>query len=158
MNNNFAFHESLLILAMCLGDLCVAINSPGKPAIHGSEHTDVWSYIKRLKSEVQSSHQMPDKVVWPKKTDLFSSIDLPCMWTQWRILAVYVSLSALQSIFTEQFFSKSWFTDTKNGWSQHHKNKLAPPPTPSLKLIQSSCLAVKGIGCCRTLSESYIKC
>ena len=66
-NDNFAFHESLLILAMCLGDLYTAINSPGKPAVNESEHTEVWSDIKRLKSEVQSSHQMPVKAVWPKK-------------------------------------------------------------------------------------------
>ena len=53
------------------------------------------------------------------------------MCTQWRILAVYVSRSALQSRFTEQFFSKSQFTDTKNGPSQHHENKLAiAPPHP----------------------------
>ena len=138
---------------MCLGDLCVAINYPGKPAVNGSEHTEVWSYIKRLKSEVKSSHQMLVKVVWPKNRFIFY---LQCMCTQWGILAVYVSRNALQSRFTEHFFSKSWFTDTKNGRSQHHENKLAPPPTPSLKLIQSSCLAVKGIGCCRILSESYI--
>ena len=41
MKNNFAFDESLLILAMCLGDLCVVINSPRQPAVNESEHTEV---------------------------------------------------------------------------------------------------------------------
>ena len=30
-----------LILATCLGDLCAAISSPGKPVIGGSERTEV---------------------------------------------------------------------------------------------------------------------
>ena len=55
----------LLISATCLGDFCVAINFLGKPAIGGSERIEVWSYIKRLKSEVKSSYQMLVKVVWP---------------------------------------------------------------------------------------------
>ena len=40
-NDNFAFHKSLLMSATCLGDLCVAINSRGKPAVGGSERTEV---------------------------------------------------------------------------------------------------------------------
>ena len=59
--------------------------------------------------------------------------------------------------------SKDSFSVNHNSRTQkmvHHENKLAiappPHPTPSLKLIQSSCLTVKGIGCGRTLSESYI--
>ena len=54
-----------LISPMCLGDLCAAINSLGKPAVGGSERTEVWNYIKRLKSEVNSSRQMLVKIVWP---------------------------------------------------------------------------------------------
>ena len=54
-----------LIPPMCLGDLWEAINSLGKPAVGGSEHTEVWNYIKRLKSEVNSSRQMLVKIVWP---------------------------------------------------------------------------------------------
>ena len=42
-----------------------AINSLGKPAIGGPERTEVWSYIKRLESEVKSNHQMLVKVIWP---------------------------------------------------------------------------------------------
>ena len=34
-----------LISATCLDDLCAAISSPGKPAVGGSKHTEVWSYI-----------------------------------------------------------------------------------------------------------------
>ena len=34
-----------LISATCLGDLCEAISSPGKPAVGGSKRTEVWSYI-----------------------------------------------------------------------------------------------------------------
>ena len=44
MNNNFVFHElhgRYLISATCLGDLCAAINSLGKPAVGGSERTKV---------------------------------------------------------------------------------------------------------------------
>ena len=37
------------------------------------------------------------------------------------------SQRTLQSPFTEQFFSKSLFTDTKNCRSQLHENKLPPP-------------------------------
>ena len=55
----------LLISATCSRDFCVAINFLGKPAIGGSERIEVWSYIKRLKSEVKSSYQMLVKVVWP---------------------------------------------------------------------------------------------
>ena len=44
---------------------CAAINSPGKPAVGWSERIEVGSDIKRLKSEVKSSHQMIVKVVWP---------------------------------------------------------------------------------------------
>ena len=42
-----------------------AINFLRKPAIGGSERTEVWSYIKRLESEVKLSHQMLVKVFWP---------------------------------------------------------------------------------------------
>ena len=42
-----------------------AINSLGKAAIGGSERTEVRSYIKRLESEIKSSHQILVKVVWP---------------------------------------------------------------------------------------------
>ena len=51
--------------------------------------------------------------------DLFSLIDVQCMCKQklLRILIVQVSRTALQSRFTEQFFSTSRFTDTKNGRS-----------------------------------------
>ena len=60
------------------------------------------------------------------------------MCTQWGILAVYISRNALQSRFTEHFFSKSRFTDTKKGQSQHHENKLAqPPPPPPDPLIET---------------------
>ena len=52
---------------------------------------------------------------------------LPCTCKQSRILTVQVSQSALQSQFTEQFFSTSRFTGTKNGGSQRHKDELAPP-------------------------------
>ena len=34
-----------LISATCLGDLCEAISSPGKPAVGGFKRTEVWSYI-----------------------------------------------------------------------------------------------------------------
>ena len=121
-------YESLLILATCLGDLWVAMNSPGKPAVAGSEHTEVWSYIKRLKSEVKSSHQMLVKVVWPKKPDLFSSIDLQCMCRQWRTFGSLCFTECTSIKIHRTVFSKSRFTDTKNGWSQHHENTLAPPP------------------------------
>ena len=67
------------------------------------------------------------KYIWPIN-DIFSSTDLQCMCTQSRILAVHVSQSALQSIFTEHFFSTSRFMDTKNGQSLRHENKLAPTP------------------------------
>ena len=54
-NNNFAFftsHETNSAFDLCHvfgGVLCTAINSLGKPAVGGSEHTEVLSYIKRLK-------------------------------------------------------------------------------------------------------------
>ena len=60
-----------LISATCLGDLCVAINSLGKPAVGRSEHNEVLSYINRLKSEVFSSHQMLVKIVYPDFWFLF---------------------------------------------------------------------------------------
>ena len=50
-----------LISAKCLGDLCVVINSLGKPAVGESERSEVRIYIKRLKSEIKSSRQM---LVW----------------------------------------------------------------------------------------------
>ena len=65
------------------------------------------------------------KVVWPIN-ELFSSIDLPCTCKQSRILAVQVSRSTLRTRFTEQFFSTSLFTDSKNSRSRRHENKLAP--------------------------------
>ena len=52
-----------LISATCLGDLSTAINSLGKPAVGGSEHTEMSSFIKRLKSEAFSSRQMLVKIV-----------------------------------------------------------------------------------------------
>ena len=103
------------------------ITSLGKPAVGEFERPEVWSYIKRLKSEVKSSHQMLVKVVWPNQQFIYF-LDLQCTCTQSRILAVHVSWSALQSRLTEQFFSTSRFTDTKNGRSRRHEYKLAPPP------------------------------
>ena len=61
-----------------------------KPAVGGSECTEVCSCIKRLKSEVKSSHQTLVKVIWPWIIELFSSIDLQCMCTQSRILAFHI--------------------------------------------------------------------
>ena len=61
---------------------------------------------------------------------LFSSIDLQYAFKQSRILAVHVSRSALQSRFTEQFFSKSRFTDTKKGRSRCQSRKFSCPPPP----------------------------
>ena len=41
----------------------------------GSEHTEVWSYIKNLKSEVKSSLQMVIKIInFSQMNDLISSI------------------------------------------------------------------------------------
>ena len=55
-----------LILTMWAGDLGTATKSLGKPAVSGSERTEVLSYIKRVKREVKSNHQMIVKAVWPK--------------------------------------------------------------------------------------------
>ena len=60
--------------------------------------------------------------------DLLSSTDLQCTCSQSRISEVHVSKSALQSRFTKQFFDISRFTDTKNGRSRRHENKLEHPP------------------------------
>ena len=65
------------------------------------------------------------KVVWPIN-ELFSSIELQCTCKQSRILVVQVSRTTLQTRFTEQFFSTSLFTDSKNSRSRCQENKLAP--------------------------------
>ena len=44
--------------ATCSDDFWAATNFLGKPAVVGSEHIEVWSYIKSPKSELKSSHQM----------------------------------------------------------------------------------------------------
>ena len=72
------FHEQLfcvsqvtkqnnsVIIDLDLGHLFAAINSLGKPAVGGSECTEVWSYIKRLRNEVKTNHQVLVTVVWRK--------------------------------------------------------------------------------------------
>ena len=91
-----------------------------------------WVLAHWLESEVKSSHQMLVKS-FGRINDLFSLIDVQCMCKQRlllsRILVVQVSWTALQSQFMEQYFSISQFTDTKNGRSRRHKNKLPPPPS-----------------------------
>jgi len=84
------------------------INSQGKPAVGESERTEVWSYIKGLKSEVKLR-------AFGQINDLISSIDLQCTCTQSRILAAKIWRRSLQSRFREQFLSTSRFTDIKNG-------------------------------------------
>ena len=70
-NNNFAFfasQETNSPFDLCHvfgGVLYMAINSLGKPAVGRSKHTEVLSYIKRLKRKVFSSRQMLVKIVWP---------------------------------------------------------------------------------------------
>ena len=92
---------------MCSGDLCVAINSLGKPAVGGSKRTEVRSYIKIPKSEVKSSHQMLFKVVWPNEQFIFFNIiDLQCTCIQLRILAVYISRSALSIVIHRTVFQQ----------------------------------------------------
>ena len=49
-----------------LSHLSATIYFLGKPAVGGSERTEEWSYIKRLKNEVKTNHQELDSVVWPK--------------------------------------------------------------------------------------------
>ena len=71
---------------------------------------------------------------------LFSSIDLKCTCKQSRILAVHVSRSALQSRFTEQFFSTSRFTDTNNGRSRRYRFRACAKAiryTVNIALIRS---------------------
>ena len=87
---------------------CAAINSLGKPAVGGSDRTDVWIYIERLESEVKSSHQMVVKAVWLNYMIFFCSIDLQCprrnirgLW-QFRFHKVHFN-----RWFTEEFPSTS---------------------------------------------------
>ena len=81
---------------------------PGKPAVGGSDRTDVWIYIERLESEVKSSHQMVVKAVWLNYMIFFCSIDLQCprrnirgLW-QFRFHKVHFN-----RWFTEEFPSTS---------------------------------------------------
>ena len=64
---------------------------------------------------------------------ILSSFDLQCTCTQSRILAIHISHNALQSRFTEQFFSTSRFMDTKN--DQKWLSLPPPPHPPSFKSI-----------------------
>ena len=99
-NNNFAFHESRnkycnygpLTSAMCSGDLCAAIDSLSKLAVGGSECTEVWRYIKRLKSEVKWSHKVIVKVIWPNERFIFSN---------WSLMYVFTIKDFGSSRFTE---------------------------------------------------------
>ena len=118
-----------MISATCLHDLRVAINSlvglqlqVGLSALK-SEVTSKASKVKlnqAARCQLRSFGQI---------NDLISSIHLQCMSTVQRFLAVHVSWRTLQSLFTEQFFSKSRFTDTKNCRSRLRENKL---PTPHI--------------------------
>ena len=54
------------LLTFDLSHLCATIYFLGKPAVGGSECTEEWSYIKRLKNEVKTNHQELVSVVWPK--------------------------------------------------------------------------------------------
>ena len=72
-------------------------------------------------------------------------IDLQCACKQLKILAVQVSQSALQSWFTEQFFSTSWFMDTKNGRSQCHENKLTLPQNKERRKGKKYCHVQLGV-------------
>ena len=56
-----------------------AINSWGKPAVSGCEHTEVWSDSKSFKSEIKSSHLILVNKLrsFGQINVFFSSIDLP---------------------------------------------------------------------------------
>ena len=99
-NNNFAFHKSQ---SKYLG-------FHRKPAEGESECTEVCSYIKRLKSELKSSHQTLVKVVWPWINDLFSSIDLQCACSH---------LGFWQFTFNRVRFNH----DSQNTFSVHHDSR-----------------------------------
>ena len=117
---------------------CAAINSLGKPAVGGSDRTEVWIYIKRLESEVKSSHQMVVKTVWPNYIYFFRLIFKVQVETFEDFgssgFTECTSIADSQNSFPVHHTSR--FTDPKNGWSRRHDNKLCsrPPPLPPLDL------------------------